>query len=58
LNLHIILENNIKLDGSDALAIDDVHKIYSHDGDFKLNIISEGTENNLLVVSKLGDINN
>lgn len=54
---HITLENNIKLDGSDALIIDNVHKIYSYDGDFKLNIINQGSENNLLVVSKLGDVN-
>jgi len=55
---HILLENNIKIDGSDNLLdIDNIHKIYSYDGDFKLNIQSEGTETNLLVVSKLGDLN-
>lgn len=54
---HIILENSINLNNSNIIEIDNVHKIYSYDGDFKLNITSKGTENNLLVISKLGDIN-
>jgi len=54
---HIILENLIKLDGYNAIDIDNVHKIYSYDGDFRINILSEGSENNLVVVSKFGDMN-
>ena len=54
---HIVLDNIIDFSDAGIVPKDNIHKIYSHDGDFKINIFSDNEENNIFKLSKYGDAN-